>query len=788
MSTAELPVASDSSQEPASCPFCGAPISGEQTFCSVCGQPGTPLHEGALLSGAYRIAATLSVSSTGAVYRAVDERRRRDVAIKELLAPPGSAAGDRDALRERFAREVKIVQHLKHPCLPEIYAGFSTGGRHYLVMAMLPGKNLETALVDRGRGYAEQQARDWAGMLVGLLEYLQERNPPFVHGEIQPAHVMASEDGRPRVIGFGLAPRLGLRSYLELPGQPSTLAPSAAASAKAAKRGKSGRLGLVGIRDDVYGVGATLHAALTGRDVFAGVDEPDRPFPPVREWSPRTSVGIADFVNRAVSSDPSVAFSSGVAMRAALTPLLGTAMQARAPAQAQEQEQEGTTTRWWSVAGIGIMVIVVIAAIAALLYVFLTSSSKTAKEPAVTPVVGNTPVPTVIATATPPLHTTPVAETFIPPTTAWSNSVTVYRRGGDLWLDDTKGAHPLQALRKGYTTGRSGFVLRGILRLVKGPSSASYGIVAASVAGPSPVGVSLVVRGSGAWALQKTQAGHTSMLINWRPSAAIRLGHNTVNELQLTLVPGIGHKPGVFSVSLNGQPTFVTAQAWSAAPTGSIGLQADPGAQVVCDGLSVNPAAGQKPVVDEYFLDNALGWSGGATPLIANDLMALRATKNGPWAVAGIPQYATLAGTKAFSEDVMLALSSKMSAPPMGGVVFARETTKTVVHGRQHTATLVLAAVVDTIGRITVLELTPGHSKAVLGPLGSKSVRRGSGLNVVHVGVTLGTKALAARIAVNGSKPVLYTRAIPGLKPAAGIAVVGKGAILTANEYRLYLQ
>jgi hypothetical protein len=299
--------------------------------------------------------------------------------------------------------------------------------------------------------------------------------------------------------------------------------------------------------------------------------------------------------------------------------------------------------------------------------------------------------------------------------------------------------------------------------------------------------VALLVRANGEWALQRTLAGHTSLLIGWHRSAVIRLGHNTVNALQLSLVPGAGQKPGTFSVSINGQPTFVTVPAWSAAPTGGVGIEAGAGAEVVCDGLSVDPPSSAKSIVDEYFLDNALGWSGGAAPLIARDLLMLRAAKNGPWAEASVPQYATLTGTKAFSESVMLALSTKSAISPMGGLVFARGTTSAAVHGRPQTTKIALAAVVNASGAISVVQLTSGHSTAVLPPIGSKSVRRGSGLNFLHVDVTLSAKALEARISVNGSKPVLYSRAIPGLKPATGIAVVGTGAVATASEYRLFL-
>jgi serine/threonine protein kinase len=781
MSTVELPGASDSSQEPATCPFCGAPVSSEQAYCELCGQPGTPLQEGTLLNGSYRIASAMSASSTGALYKAVDERHKRSVAIKELLAPPGGTIADRNALRERFMREAKGLEHLKHPCLPEIYAAFSAGGRHYIVMELLPGRNLETMLVDRGKGYSENQVRNWTSALVGLLEYLEERNPPFVHGEIQPSHVMTRDDGTLCVIGCGLAPRLGLRNYLELPGQPSMRAP-AAPPAKEAKRRKSGRLSLVSVRDDIYGVGATLHAALTGRDALAGVDEPDRPFPPVREWAPRASVGMAEFINRAVSPDPALSFPSAIAMRAALAPLLSTTAQLSTPAAPPESPMG---TRWWPVFAIGLVVVV---AIVALVYIFLTSSSNTAKEALVTatPRTRNTPVATAIPTVAPPAQTTPFADTFIPATKAWSNSRMVYRLGGDLWLDNTKGATVLRAVRKSYTTGKSGFTLSGVVRLAKGPSTAGYGIVAANQAGPSGGNVALLLRGTGAWALQRTVAGHKSMLIDWHQSAAIRLGHNTVNELQLSLAPGQGQKPGTFSVAINGQPTFVTAQAWSSAPIGGVGVVADPSAEVVCDGLSVNASSSKKPIVNDYFLDNGLGWTGGAAPLVANDLMVLHPAKNDAWATASIPQYATLTGTKAFSEDVMLGLSGKTSGPPMGGLVFARATSTTTVQGRKVTTTTELAAVVDSIGRVTVVELTPGHSKAVIGPLGSKSVRRGYGLNLVHVGVTMGSKGLQARISINGSKPLLYTGTTRGLKPATGIAAVGKGAIVTAAEYRLF--
>ncbi len=189
------------------------------------------------MQGRYRIGSPLALSGTGTVYEARDEKQKREVAIKELFAPPGGTAETRAALAERFKREAKHLAGLKHPCLPEILDRFTAQGRFYLVMPLLPSSSLQVEVTQRGRGFGDQQVRAWGLRLLELLEYLGSRKPPFVHGEILPEHIVLREDGTPCLLSYGLAPRLGLRPYTVL-SSGQVVVPAEAAPTKRGRRGK----------------------------------------------------------------------------------------------------------------------------------------------------------------------------------------------------------------------------------------------------------------------------------------------------------------------------------------------------------------------------------------------------------------------------------------------------------------------------------------------------------------------------------------------------------------------
>lgn len=614
--------------------------------------------------------------------------------------------------------------------------------------------------------------------LVNLLEYLEERHPPFVHGEILPSHLMIKADGVPCLIGFGLAPRLELRPYLELPGQK---VPEAAPPGKK-RSGKSGSLDAVGAGNDIYGLGASLHALLTGRDVFVGADEIERPFPGVRDLAPRVSVGIAELVNRAVASDPQRRYPSAVAMQATLAPLLGVSRPL--PAAPPPGEADGTLGRWAWYMGAAL----VAAVIAVAVYLAVHKSTNTAVTPTPTPA----PTSPLKPGLPPPAHTLPVADAFIRASSIWPDTSAVFRRGAALWVDNTAGGVPIKAARINYSTGQDGFTLRATLRLESGPPTAAYGLVAADRPLSPWEDVALMIRGDGDWSVVRNHAGHATTLVPWRQALQLRLGHNSPNELQLALLPGTGKGHGTFVVTINGQRMSALIPAWSAAPTGRIGIMAAPGARVVCDGIRVDPLNVAAPTVEDHFLDNRLAWSPGAsgavTPLLRNSVLQLQAGAHRPWAEASTSAYGTLAHQTSFDEEAVLAWGNGNGAAAAAGLVFARITPpKPKPHSKTHIAPVALAALVDVTGHVRVVELAAKRVVMVLGPVFSPRVRVGYGLNELDVTVTRKAELLQVRITVNGGAPISFATGKQGLVLATGIAATGTATSVKAAAFKLYL-
>ncbi len=764
MTTAELPAVEVAPDETPGCPFCGAPTVAERPFCATCGQPGAPLAGDTLLHGSYRISGTLAVSSTGAVYEARDERRKRDVAVKELLAPPGSSVEARTALAARFAQEAHQLAHLKHPCLPEILESFTADGRFYVVMPLLPSQSLLTALNQRGRGWPEADVRAWGMHLLSLLEYLETRHPPMAHGEILPEHILLRPDGIPCVIGYGLAPRLGLRPYLTLPGQTMEAADGQATDQRR-KDEKDGITG-PGPRDDLYALGATLHALLTGYDVFAGVGM-EHPFPPVRALAPRVSVGMAEAVAEAVASDPRRRFASAGALRAKLAPGSGPLPGAAAHAG------DGRGLHVPIIA----FVLLAVCIVAGLVYYAHQNASPTAPDMVA---AGQHEVNAQVVGAPLPVaaHTRRFADTFIRPNPVWPEAGRqAYRQHDLLWLVNLQGTIPLKLTRAAYATGPDGFVLRATLRLARGPLTAPYGLVAADQGTGSASNVALLVQGRGQWALLRYQSGRATPLVDWQPSSAVRLGHNAPNELVLALKPGAAGGSGRYTVTINGRRVASDVDAGAAAPTGRVGLIAWPGAQVVCDALGVEATA--PPVtVEEHFLDNHRGWSvAGKAALFHAGWLRLHVSPSGTWSEGTSAAFVPAPGAATFSIEATLHVSGVPPRPGEGGIVFA--------HPAPGVRGPTLAAVIDSTGRASVVAFSRGRARTVLGPLPSSRIRTGYGLNLLRLLVSDRGGVLHAQLVVNGGTVFRYGAPARGLALTTGLVAIGPGATTDISALRL---
>jgi outer membrane protein assembly factor BamB/tRNA A-37 threonylcarbamoyl transferase component Bud32 len=219
--------------------------------------------EGALPSGTslqnrYRIIGVLGMGGMSTVYKARDLRFAnvtRLCAVKEMV----NLASDpqlREMAIQNFEREANILATTSHPAMPQIYDFFSEGNRHYLVMELIDGQDLEYHLAELAPDefFEEAQVVDWALQLCDVLTYLHGHKPqPIVFRDLKPGNIMLDQQGRVRLIDFGIA-------KVFQTGQKGTMIGTEGYSPPEQYRGSAEP------RGDIYALGATLHHLLSKQD------------------------------------------------------------------------------------------------------------------------------------------------------------------------------------------------------------------------------------------------------------------------------------------------------------------------------------------------------------------------------------------------------------------------------------------------------------------------------------------------------------------------------------------
>jgi TolB-like protein len=259
--------------------------------------PGTKL-------GPYEIQAPLGAGGMGEVYRATDTKLGRDVALKVL---PREMAHDPERLG-RFRREAKVLAQLDHPNIVTIHSVEECDGIHFLTMQLVEGVTLDR-LIPQG-GLPFEQILEIASTLGDALAAAHERG--IVHRDLKPANVMVSNEGRVKVLDFGLAkdvraPNPGdatmtSASHTQLGvvmGTPAYMSPEQT----------SGRP--LDHRTDIFSMGVLLHEMATGRRPFEGTSSAElvsailRDTPPsVTDLRPDLPRDLARIVRRCLEKDP----------------------------------------------------------------------------------------------------------------------------------------------------------------------------------------------------------------------------------------------------------------------------------------------------------------------------------------------------------------------------------------------------------------------------------------------------------------------------------------------------
>jgi len=147
--------------------------------------------------GPYEIVAALGAGGMGEVYRARDAKLNRDIALKVL---PDAVARDTDRLA-RFGREAQVVAALNHPHIVTIFSIEEHDGVPFMTMELIEGSTLDKGIPDGGLPPA--RFFDIAIALADALSAAHRKH--IIHRDLKPANVMLTDDGRVKVLDFGLA-------------------------------------------------------------------------------------------------------------------------------------------------------------------------------------------------------------------------------------------------------------------------------------------------------------------------------------------------------------------------------------------------------------------------------------------------------------------------------------------------------------------------------------------------------------------------------------------------------
>ncbi len=204
------------------------------------------------LADRYRIEALVARGGMARVYRALDERLDRDVAVK-VLAPPYS---DDENFTERFLGEARAAASLSHPSLVHVYDSGSDGAAHYIVMELLDRhRTLRDVLTERGKLPVGEVLRIGRELLAGL-RVVHDRG--LVHCDVKAANVMLGP-GPAKLIDFGIAqpPHDGIEGETSI-GTLQAMSPEQL-------HGEA-----LTPASDLFSLGVVLYEALTGRVPYAG--------------------------------------------------------------------------------------------------------------------------------------------------------------------------------------------------------------------------------------------------------------------------------------------------------------------------------------------------------------------------------------------------------------------------------------------------------------------------------------------------------------------------------------
>jgi len=259
---------------------------------------------GAVVGNRYIVEELLGKGGFGAVYLVRDQRVRGNLfALKEVI--------DADKKeRVRFAFEGEVLKRLDHPALPRVYRVFDDEkrSRAYMLMDYIAGPNLETLRQQQPEHrFSLTRALSMMAPIFEAVTFLHEQTPPIIHRDVKPANIIVpTADDSTVLVDFGIAKEYD-------PDSTTTAIRRCSPGYGAPEQYSMG----TNTRTDIYGLGATLYALLTGdipEDAFYRMTQMGNssvdPLEPVKHIVPSIPLAVSQAIERAMAINSNERFAT----------------------------------------------------------------------------------------------------------------------------------------------------------------------------------------------------------------------------------------------------------------------------------------------------------------------------------------------------------------------------------------------------------------------------------------------------------------------------------------------
>jgi tRNA A-37 threonylcarbamoyl transferase component Bud32/WD40 repeat protein len=288
-----------------------------------------PLTPGTQL-GPYEIVALIGAGGMGEVYKARDPRLRRDVAIKVL---PSSFSSETARL-QRFEQEAHAAAGLNHPNICAVYDIGQANGAPYIVSELLEGETLREEL--RNGALPQRKAIDYAIQIAHGLAAAHDHG--IIHRDLKPDNIFITNDGRAKLLDFGLAklsqPESGddAKTVTGVLSEAGTVMGTVGYMSPEQVRAKP-----VDARSDLFSFGVILYEMLSGKRAFQGESAAETMSAIVKEDPPdlaeanrNISPALERIVRHCLEKNPAARFQSAHDLAFNLEAITGTSKSATA--------------------------------------------------------------------------------------------------------------------------------------------------------------------------------------------------------------------------------------------------------------------------------------------------------------------------------------------------------------------------------------------------------------------------------------------------------------------------